>query len=117
MIFHQFLNGDLGCACYLVGDEEAGIAVLVDPPIAIEPLLDEELFVILPVASTLIASDRESLTLKLVAALPLILPSPGHGLRRRIALEFERVNQPLDYALPPPALAVPAGEEELAIVH
>ena len=41
MIFHQFLNGDLGCACYLVGDEEAGIAVLVDPPFAIEPLLEE----------------------------------------------------------------------------
>ena len=27
VIFHQFLNDDLGCACYLVGDEEAGIAV------------------------------------------------------------------------------------------
>ena len=24
VIFHQFLNDDLGCACYLVGDEEAG---------------------------------------------------------------------------------------------
>jgi glyoxylase-like metal-dependent hydrolase (beta-lactamase superfamily II)/rhodanese-related sulfurtransferase len=41
VIFHQFLNDDLGCACYLVGDEEAGIAVLVDPPFAIEPLLTE----------------------------------------------------------------------------
>jgi len=41
VIFHQFLNDDLGCACYLVGDEEAGIAVLVDPPYEIEPLLEE----------------------------------------------------------------------------
>ena len=41
MIFHQFLNDDLGCACYLIGDEAAGIAVLVDPPFAIEPLLAE----------------------------------------------------------------------------
>jgi hydroxyacylglutathione hydrolase len=41
VIFHQFLNDDLGCACYLVGDEEAEIAVLVDPPYAIEPLLAE----------------------------------------------------------------------------
>lgn len=41
MIFHQFLNDDLGCACYLVGDEEAGIAVVVDPPYAIEPVVDE----------------------------------------------------------------------------
>ncbi len=41
MIFHQFLNDDLGCACYLVGDEEAGIAVVVDPPFAIEPVVAE----------------------------------------------------------------------------
>ena len=41
MIFHQFLNDDLGCACYLVGDEEAGIAVVVDPPYAIEPVIVE----------------------------------------------------------------------------
>ncbi len=41
MIFHQFLNDDLGCACYLVGDEEAGLAVVVDPPYAIEPVVAE----------------------------------------------------------------------------
>ena len=41
MIFHQFLNDDLGCACYLVGDEEAGIAVIIDPPYAIEPVIAE----------------------------------------------------------------------------
>ncbi|RDI75367.1 Metallo-beta-lactamase superfamily [Gaiella occulta] len=41
MIFHQFLDGDLGCACYLVGDEDAGVAVVVDPPYAVEPVLAE----------------------------------------------------------------------------
>ena len=41
MIFHQFLNDDLGCACYLVGDEETGTAVVVDPPYLIEPVLAE----------------------------------------------------------------------------
>jgi glyoxylase-like metal-dependent hydrolase (beta-lactamase superfamily II)/rhodanese-related sulfurtransferase len=41
VIFHQFLNDDLGCACYLVGDEEAGIAVVVDPPYAIEAVVSE----------------------------------------------------------------------------
>jgi hydroxyacylglutathione hydrolase len=41
VIFHQFLNDDLGCAAYLVGDEEAGIAAIVDPPFEIEPLLEE----------------------------------------------------------------------------
>lgn len=61
-----------------------------------ETLLDEDLFVILPADSALVAPGRTSLTLHEVAALPLILPSPGHGLRRRIALEFERSNLPLD---------------------
>jgi LysR family tcuABC transcriptional regulator len=64
--------------------------------LSVEPLLTEELFVILPVGSPLVAPQRRSLTLREVAALPLILPSPGHGLRRRIALEFERISLPLD---------------------
>ena len=64
--------------------------------LAVEPLLEEELFVILPADSLLVTPGRAALTLQEVAALPLILPSPGHGLRRRIALEFERVNLPLD---------------------
>jgi LysR family tcuABC transcriptional regulator len=64
--------------------------------LSVEPLLDEELFVILPATSPLVARDRVSLPLREVAELPLILPSPGHGLRRRIALEFERISLPLD---------------------
>jgi glyoxylase-like metal-dependent hydrolase (beta-lactamase superfamily II)/rhodanese-related sulfurtransferase len=39
VIFEQLLDGDLGCACYLIGDKEAGIAVVVDPPYAVEPVL------------------------------------------------------------------------------
>lgn len=61
-----------------------------------EPLLEEDLVVILPAESPLVAAGRGSLTLREVAALPLILPSPGHGLRRRIAIEFERNNLALD---------------------
>jgi hydroxyacylglutathione hydrolase len=41
MLFRQFLDDDLGCASYLVGDEQAAVAVVVDPPYAIEPLLEE----------------------------------------------------------------------------
>ncbi|MBI5719517.1 MAG: LysR family transcriptional regulator [Burkholderiales bacterium] len=64
--------------------------------LTVEPLLVEQLFVIVPADSPLVAAERQSLTLAEVAALPLILPSPGHGLRRRIALEFERANLPID---------------------
>jgi glyoxylase-like metal-dependent hydrolase (beta-lactamase superfamily II)/rhodanese-related sulfurtransferase len=41
VLFRQFLDDDLGCASYLVGDEGAGIAAIVDPPYAVEPLLAE----------------------------------------------------------------------------
>jgi hydroxyacylglutathione hydrolase len=41
VLFKQFLNDDLGCASYLVGDEQAGVAVVVDPPYYVEPLLAE----------------------------------------------------------------------------
>ena len=61
-----------------------------------EPLLDEELFVILTAGSTQVPRERLTLTLREVAGLPLILPSPGHGLRRRITLEFERASLAID---------------------
>jgi glyoxylase-like metal-dependent hydrolase (beta-lactamase superfamily II)/rhodanese-related sulfurtransferase len=41
VLFAQILNDDLGCASYLVGCEEAGEAVVVDPPLAIETVLEE----------------------------------------------------------------------------
>jgi hydroxyacylglutathione hydrolase len=41
MLFRQFVDEDLGCASYLVGDETAGEALLVDPAYAIERYLDE----------------------------------------------------------------------------
>ena len=40
VLFQQFLDDDLGCASYLIGDEDAGIAVVVDPLFAVEPLLE-----------------------------------------------------------------------------
>jgi glyoxylase-like metal-dependent hydrolase (beta-lactamase superfamily II)/rhodanese-related sulfurtransferase len=36
VLFRQFVDDDLGCASYLVGDEHAGLAVAVDPPYAVE---------------------------------------------------------------------------------
>lgn len=41
MLFKQFVDDDLGCASYLIGDEHAGEAVIVDPAYAIEPYLEE----------------------------------------------------------------------------
>jgi hydroxyacylglutathione hydrolase len=41
VLFRQFVNDDLGCASYLIGDESSGEAVVVDPAYAIEQYLDE----------------------------------------------------------------------------
>ena len=62
------------------------------PDLAATELLEEELFVLLPVRSTLIAKRRTSITLAETATLPLILPTGTHGLRRRVSAEFDQRN-------------------------
>src|SRR4051812_23888520 len=39
MIFRQITHDDLGCASYLIGDEDAGVAAVVDPKFDIEEYL------------------------------------------------------------------------------
>lgn len=39
MIFRQITHDDLGCASYLIGDEKAGIAAVVDPKLEIDEYL------------------------------------------------------------------------------
>jgi hydroxyacylglutathione hydrolase len=39
MIFRQVTHDDLGCASYLIGDEDAGVAAVVDPKLHIEEYL------------------------------------------------------------------------------
>ena len=41
MQFRQFVDDDLGCASYLIGDESSGEAVVVDPAYSIEQYLEE----------------------------------------------------------------------------
>jgi hydroxyacylglutathione hydrolase len=40
MIFRQITHNDLGCASYLVGDEKAGVAAVIDPRFEIDEYLD-----------------------------------------------------------------------------
>src|SRR6478735_9627519 len=40
MIFRQITHDDLGCASYLVGDEKAGVAAVVDPRFEIDEYLE-----------------------------------------------------------------------------
>lgn len=77
----------------LIEQNQLDLAVLfasdLSETLTIEPLLVEELFLILPESSPLVAADRTSVTIEEASRLPLILPTSSHGLRRRIALEFE----------------------------
>jgi hydroxyacylglutathione hydrolase len=40
MIFRQLIHEDLGCASYLIGDLDAGVAAVVDPKLEIDEYLD-----------------------------------------------------------------------------
>jgi glyoxylase-like metal-dependent hydrolase (beta-lactamase superfamily II)/rhodanese-related sulfurtransferase len=40
MIFRQLTHDDLGCASYLIGDEDAGVAAVVDPGFEIDEYLE-----------------------------------------------------------------------------
>ncbi len=62
------------------------------PDLPTEPLVEEELFVMLPSNSDLVPPRRIKLSVAETAQLPLILPTGIHGLRRRITAEFEQRN-------------------------
>jgi len=76
--------GQLDLAVLFSGDVASDVSV--------DLLLEEELFVLLPKHSPLVAARRRSITIAEAAALPLILPTGEHGLRRRIAAEFDQRN-------------------------
>ena len=40
MIFRQIIHDDLGCASYLIGDEDAGVAAVIDPRFDIDEYLE-----------------------------------------------------------------------------
>ena len=40
MIFRQLIHDDLGCASYLIGDEKAGMAAVVDPRFEVDEYLE-----------------------------------------------------------------------------
>ncbi len=41
MIFRQTIHDDLGCASYLIGDEQAGVAAVVDPRFEVDEYLEQ----------------------------------------------------------------------------
>jgi LysR family tcuABC transcriptional regulator len=95
-ILLNVVEGMSGHLSHMIRLGQVDVAILFTSDVAsdltVTPLLDEELFVLLPSSSTLVPGGRTSLTISEAAALPLILPTGTHGLRRRIAAEFEERN-------------------------
>jgi hydroxyacylglutathione hydrolase len=73
VLFRQFVDDDLGCASYLIGDEKTGEAVVIDPAYAIEPYLEE-------------AARREARIVRVLETHTHADHVSGHG---RLALEHE----------------------------
>jgi len=92
-ILLNVVEGMSGHIAQMMRHDQLDLAVLFNNDTAselvIEPLLIEELFVMLPRHSKLVAARRKSLSMAEIADLPLILPTGSHGLRQRIASEFE----------------------------
>jgi glyoxylase-like metal-dependent hydrolase (beta-lactamase superfamily II)/rhodanese-related sulfurtransferase len=53
MVFRQIVHDDLGCASYLVGDEDAGVAAVVDPRLEIGQYLELARYVGVEIAHVL----------------------------------------------------------------
>lgn len=84
------MSGHIG---HLMRQGQLDIAVLFSsdgsPDVHTEPLMVEELFLIVPKNSRLVPKGRDSITISEAADLPLILPTSYHGLRQRVSAEFE----------------------------
>jgi LysR family tcuABC transcriptional regulator len=87
------VEGMSGHIAQLMRLGQLDLAVLFSSNVArdlvIEPLMVEELFLIIPEHSELVAKGRNSISIGEAAGLPLILPTGSHGLRQRIAAEFD----------------------------
>lgn len=62
----------------------------VSSKLCIEPLLEEELFVIFPESSGYLPRTRRTVSIAELVQIPLILPTSSHGLRRLVMAEFEQ---------------------------
>jgi len=87
------LSGHIG---QMLRNMQLDLAILFSrdaaPDLPHEPLIEEDLFLMLPKESKLVPKHRKSVRCDEIAQLPLILPTAIHGLRIRIAHEFEQRN-------------------------
>jgi len=95
-ILLNVVEGMSGHLSQMIRLGQLDIAILFKPNVGADlnatPIVEEELFVLLPRSSALVAPRRTKITLAEAATLPLILPTSKHGLRQRIESELESRN-------------------------
>ncbi|MGB3277296.1 MAG: LysR substrate-binding domain-containing protein [Castellaniella sp.] len=95
-ILLNVVEGMSGHLSQMIRLGQLDIAILFKPNVGTDlnavPIIEEELFVLLPRSSALVAPRRARITLAEAAELPLILPTSKHGLRQRIESELEARN-------------------------
>lgn len=89
----NIVEGMSGHLTQMIRIGQLDIAILfkanVAPDLEITPIIEEELFVLIPPGSTCVAPEATQITLEQATRLPLILPTGKHGLRQRIDSECE----------------------------
>ena len=108
MLFRQFVDDDLGCASYLIGDEKTGEAVVIDPAYAIEPYLEE-------------AARRDARIVRVLETHTHADHLSGHGrlaLEHRASVSIHPAGKP-EYAFEPlgDGDEVPVGEIAIRVIH
>ncbi len=95
-ILLNVVEGMSGHLSQMIRLGQLDIAILFKPNVGADlsatPIIEEELFVLLPRSSQLVAPHKTRITLAEAAELPMILPTSKHGLRQRIETELESRN-------------------------
>lgn len=93
-ILLNVVEGMSGHIARLAAQGQLDLAVLFGsdaaPDMTVEPLMEEELYLILGTGGGILPAEASAVTIAELAQLPLILPTGAHGLRKRIDAEFER---------------------------
>jgi LysR family tcuABC transcriptional regulator len=95
-ILLNVIEGLSGHLSQMMRRRQLDLAVLFDRGLMADldavTLLDEEMFLLLPAGSRLVAQRRTRLAIAEAARLPLVLPTGAHGVRQRLTAEFNQRN-------------------------
>ncbi len=95
-ILLNVIEGLSGHLTHMMRRRQLDLAVLFNSDLMSDldaiTLLDEDMFLLLPASSALVAQRRKTISIAEAARLPLVLPTGAHGVRQRLTTEFNQRN-------------------------